>query len=241
MYRETHCIDLDERVVSAAIDYRYLLSRGYSQKSSADIVSARYLLDRHERELLVRCIHRTDYLREVAGRRVSIERLRERSLAIDLMNILSTLTAAAAGECVYLCDDMFLRDIRGSRHVSIETGLLERLYGIIAETLASTGVREAVYVIDKSISHSGVMARGVSEATSRRGVASSYILAERADTTLIDMSRDHIVVSSDYVVIERSREVFDLAGYIVARDPIFRGARVINIAGLVPERVCIEI
>jgi hypothetical protein len=52
---------------------------------------------------------------------------------------------------------------------------------------------------------------------SSKGVYSENILAEKADKTLIERSREGVVASSDYVVLEKVLKTFDLAGHIIER------------------------
>ncbi|MEZ0289836.1 MAG: DUF434 domain-containing protein [Sulfolobales archaeon] len=232
---ESMCINIDDRLINACIDYRYLLSRDYNMKSALDLVSSRYILNRVERSLLLRCIHRPDYVRELEKKKISEDSVRGGFVIIDLFNVLSTLATLLSGDCVYLCDDGFLRDIRGSRH-TFKREVIYRSIEIMASALSDLSVSEAVYVIDKNISKSAELATEINNRTLTRGLVSSFILAEKADRMIIDLSarRESIVISSDAVVLERVSRTFDLVGYIANRNKyiITPRERIIDLSGV---------
>ncbi|MCC6030704.1 MAG: DUF434 domain-containing protein [Desulfurococcales archaeon] len=214
---KTVCVEPDQRIINAIIDYKYLLDRGYGQKISADIVSSRYILNSFEREFLIRCIHRSDYVREILKKKVSEKDLRRNVLIIDLMNVTSTLGAALKDECVYRCDDTFIRDIRGSKTISKNKDLVKKIFELIIDVLKDLECDKSFFVLDKNISYSIILMREIELIASSKGVYSENILAEKADKTLIERSREGVVASSDYVVLEKVLKTFDLAGHIIER------------------------
>ncbi|MEM3831044.1 MAG: DUF434 domain-containing protein [Sulfolobales archaeon] len=235
----SECIEINDRILNACEDYRYLLERGYPQKSSLDLISGRYALNRSERSLIMRCVHRKDYLERIRGRIIKPDNMRGELILIDLFNVLSTLSTALAGGCIYLCDDGFARDIGGIRSIESNESVHEAS-DLIVSFLRDLGVREIIYVADKSRSKSKEISRILTDRSFHAGLLSSYLLAEKADREIIDLStaRGGVVVSSDFLVLEKALKVFDLAGFIIrsAHERIFR-TRIVDLMSILEKRL----
>lgn len=224
------CIELSDRIIEASRDYRYLLSRGYNQKTSLDIVSSRYLLSKLERSLLLRCVHRPEYIAELARKRVSSRDVHKSFLVIDLLNTLSTLVAVLSGECVYMCDDGFIRDLEGSKRVSIDNPLVSKGIDIIARSLSDLGPQKTIFVADKNVSYSLLISRVIVNKCLEKGLLCDYLLAEKADRSILDLSKESIIISSDYVILDKAERIFDLVNHIVGSGLIEREIKLINLS-----------
>ncbi|MGC9009976.1 MAG: DUF434 domain-containing protein [Sulfolobales archaeon] len=210
--------------MEASKDYKYLLSRGYSQKISLDTICSRYMLSKLERNLLLRCIHRPDYVAKVNIKKVSVEEIRQKTLVVDLLNTLSTLATAISGGCVYLCDDGLIRDLGGSKKVSIDNLYVAKAIDLVIKIFRELDVLEVIYVIDKNVSFSLDLVKYVVNKSREMGLLSSYLLAEKADRSIIDLSRNSIVVTTDFVIIDKVEKIFDLVNYVINKGFIDKGS-----------------
>ena len=203
-------IKLRSEVIEAAKDYRYLLDRGYGQKVSLDLVTSRYLLTREERALLLRCIHRTsDYL---SIRDKLINDLKGYDLVIDGYNTILTVVSALEGRHLYLCDDCIVRDLRSSYVKDFTTKLINTAIAIIRDYLSMLKPSSVTIILDRNVSWSGKHAEIIKSLMPSANVR----LARKADIEVIGSTS--VVSSSDFVILERVKYVYDLAGNIVLKN-----------------------
>jgi len=203
---------LIEKLRDAIIDFRYLLSRDYQRESALKFVGDKYQLDKRERLLLYRCVygakdaeeHRKKVLtaREAAGSRI----------AVDGYNTLITVESILQGKTLILCDDCFIRDISSVHNKHQITQTTIEALKLIAKTLRDNGVEEAKLFFDAQVSRSGKLASLSRRIMGEAGVKSEAVAVKQADTEVLNWSE--VVASSDAVVINRARKVFDLGGEV---------------------------
>lgn len=197
---------LRSEVVEAARDYKYLLNRGFPQKASLDFVSANYGLAPAERNLLLRCVHRDADSEAVRGK--TVREVRGLDLVVDGYNVILTVASAIEGLTLFLCDDGFVRDLRSSYTKSFESPSVGKAVAYVARAIDMLGARSILVVLDKNVSWS---ARHAELLESSYGIRTAT--AARADIAVL--GSDGVVSSSDFVILLRSRRVYDLAQFVV--------------------------
>lgn len=214
------CSDLDLRVLEAARDYRYLLDRGYSRKPSLDLVVSRYLLSRSERSLLLRCVHNSEYSSKILKISVSSSDVIGAPLIIDLLNVCTTVIAFLEGECLYLCDDGFVRDLGGSRYWRGKREKALEALKLIVSYVAKIKPRKIYLVIDRTAPMSlNILAQAENLIKNTVQGEVIGIADSRADKRIIDLERSMVseggvVSTSDALILEEVSRVYDLAGKI---------------------------
>jgi len=103
----------DKAIRDAAIDFRYLLNRGYARMAVLDLTGNRYQLTCDQRHLLHRGVFSDEDSMSRRKKHVSIKALCDRDLAIDGYNVLITIEAALSARPLVLGSDGFIRDISG--------------------------------------------------------------------------------------------------------------------------------
>jgi len=187
-------IILRKQLKEAAYDYKYLLNRGYTSKSSLDLISGRYKLNREERTLLYRCVHSDSDVEKV---RKKVE-LKE-PLIIDGYNVGLTVLSVLEKDQVFLCDDGFIRDMNaGSKKSSPR--IIDALL-LLSSYLKEKGVHFIV-ILDSQISKSGELKRTLA------GERVTVRVVERADKEVIISSGT--AVTSDFVVLMKASRVYDV-------------------------------
>src|SRR5512147_240346 len=102
-----------EDLQMAASDFHYLLTREYPRKASLEIVGNRYDLSFDQRHLLHRGIFSDSDARIRIKKKIPLQKLPNKRLAIDGYNVLITVEAALFGRPLILSNDGFIRDISG--------------------------------------------------------------------------------------------------------------------------------
>jgi len=209
-----------DALANAAYDYRFLLSRGYSS-SILDIVAKHYMLDRYEKMLLFRCVHSLSYVYDTMKKLVvpCVNSLNSSILVIDFFNIVLTVLSIIKSECVFLCDDCLVRDLRGAKIRGDEKALLANVYKIIMDVLSTYRnlFNEVVIIADKNVSHSLDYVKSFSNLLSNnvKNIKVSYILSQTPDSETISMAKHGVVASTDAVIIEKADKVLPLTTMVL--------------------------
>jgi hypothetical protein len=206
-------MNITKELWEAADDLRFLLNRGYPRDASLQLVGNRYNLDHDCRHLLRRGVFPHAVAEERMNKRVSVEVLKGKGLAIDGYNCIITLESALKGKTILLADDAFIRDISGVSGGYRETQKTGEALGLIMELLKVAGTREIRFLLDSPISGSGELAariRGLMGEGGIQGDASAVKVPEH-----IMVGYEGICASSDTAVIDQAAQVFDLAGYLI--------------------------
>ena len=206
-------MEIKKQLWEAAEDLRYLLNRDYPRDASLQLIGNRYHLDSGHRHLLRRGVFPDAIAAERKNKRVSIQEIKGKGLAIDGHNCIITLESALKGRPVIKADDAFIRDIAGVSGGYKETSETKGALGLIMDLLRSAGPAEVRFLLDAPISKSGELADRIRDLMGEQGIpgdASAVKVPERI------MARyEGIIASSDTAVIDRAKGVFDLAGYLI--------------------------
>ena len=206
-------MEIREEFWEAAEDLRLLLNRGYPKDASLQLVGNRYNLDRDGRNLLRRGVFPLPRAEERGAKRVSVQDLKGRGLAIDGHNCIITLESALKNKPLLLADDGFIRDIAGVSAGYREAKETQEALGLIMDFLKVAEPEEVRFLLDAPISGSGKLAariRGMMQEKGIQGDASAVKVPEH-----IMAAYEGIIASSDTAVIDQAERVFDLAGYLI--------------------------
>ncbi|MGE5295584.1 MAG: DUF434 domain-containing protein [Solirubrobacterales bacterium] len=143
------------RLRQAVEDFSLLLTKGYADKSALKLVGDRFSLTQRQRLAVMRGSCSDQQLESRLARRVPIEALRGRDLAIDGYNLLITIEAALGGGLIFRGRDGCFRDlasIHGTYRKVEETIPAAKLIG---DFLTEIGVARALWLLDSPVSNSG--------------------------------------------------------------------------------------
>jgi hypothetical protein len=212
-------------IKEAAIDFRYLLARGYPRQNALALVGNRYDLEHTARQLLHRGVFAPS---EAAARRARLRRLADlpgRPLAVDGHNVLITLECATRGLPLVAADDGWLRDVgqvSRSFQASPET---DRVLILRADYLARGPVGPLQVFYDAPLSKSGQLARRTRELWTSRGLQAQAAAVPVPERDLAAFPGP--IATSDTALIDSHPEVVDLAGEIIRE----QGWPVIDLTG----------
>ena len=202
-----------ESLKEAAIDFHYLLNRGYPRKMCLELIGNRYNLSFDQRHLLHRGVFSDS---DAAGRRrkkVHLQELRNRKMAIDGHNVLITLEAALTGRALILSNDGFIRDISGLSGSFKKTQVSDEAVDLILDFLRKAKPSHILFLFDAPIRKSGLLASEVRERLRNYPLPGDALAIKVPEKILLAF--EGIVATSDTAIINRSGEVFDLAGQII--------------------------
>jgi len=204
-----------QEMISAIKDYRFLIDKGYPEKSLIELVGGRYSLNKHQRELLYRGIapgHEDNKRQKCIIQ--SIEDCQQ-PLLIDGSNVLVTLSTYLSGLLVFVSSDGFLRDAAGIYSGSIKKEIIIKAFELLCSYLKDKNCRSAVFVMDKPHKSTASLSEEMKSICSTTIPEMLIILEYNADKYL-ESQEAGCICSSDSAIIERgSLKSFDLAFNII--------------------------
>ncbi|MGC9515148.1 DUF434 domain-containing protein [Methanocrinis sp.] len=199
----------------AAEEVRYLLDRGYPSGPAVRFVSDHHRLPMQWRFVLTRVVVPSDLAASRKGKRISLNEMGGRTVAVDGYNVLITVESLLVGAPVYLCDDGFLRDVRGIfrryRTSDYTTLALSEILSILKES----GVRRAELLFDQQISRSGELAAKVRGMMADSRVFGCAKTAKDVDRRL--KLAECPVATGDGAIVDQACQVVDLPAEVAKR------------------------
>jgi hypothetical protein len=207
--RKSKFQDLQE----ASEDFCYLLNHGYPRKGALELVGNRYGLTFDERHLLHRGVFSDADSESRQKKRIPIERIRNKDVAIDGYNVIITIEAGLSGRPLILGDDGFIRDISGLSGNFRKTERTEKALQLVLDALKRATPRQALFLFDAPISNSGKLAQEVRTRLKREDLPGDAKAVKVPEKILIGYPG--LIATSDTAIIDRSKKVVDLAGDIL--------------------------
>jgi len=149
------------------------------------------------------------------NKRISIKEIRDKDLAIDGHNVLITIEAALVGRALVLADDGFIRDISGLSGSFTKSKVTEIAIESIITFLKKWKPRKTLFLFDAPISMSGKLAEEVRDRLNQANLPGDALAVKVPEKVLIGFPG--IIATSDTAIIDRSKKVLDLAGYIITK------------------------
>ncbi len=199
----------------AAEDFRYLLNRRYPRKAALELVGNRYGLTFDERHLLHRGVFSNMDSQARRKKNIPIEEVRNKDLAIDGHNVLITIEAGISGRPLVLADDGFVRDISGLSGSFKKTEETEEAVQLIIRVLKKWKPRQTLFLLDAPISMSGKLAEEIRDRLKQANLPGDATAVKVPEKILIGFPG--VIATSDTAIINQSKKVLDLAGYIITK------------------------
>ncbi len=198
----------------AAADVRYLLDRGYPQKSAVNFVCAHYRLGEEPRYLLSRTILSHEISEKRRAKFLHCDRIEGNRIIIDGYNIIIGLESILEKKA-YLCDDGVIRDIKGiSRNYKVSESTKTAIK-LILQFLKENNPFYVCFLLDSQISKSGLLAGTLRGRISELGLKGDARTSKHVDYDL--KSSKYIVASSDGVIIDEAENVVNFLSCMVSR------------------------
>jgi hypothetical protein len=219
----------------AAVDYRWLLDRGYAHQAALKLVGDRQQLTRDERMILFRGIASS----EVSKSRAAIigREARGRELLVDGYNQALTVMHYLTGRPLFLGSDGLLRDAGGSHGRISQPALFERAVAALVDFIALQEPSILLVCLDApfpgSAGHAGLIRR----LFSAKGIEAELRLERSADGPLKAAPPSSLVATSDGAIADALADsgggLYDAARWAI--DLAFGTAEILDLGRLLAE------
>ena len=168
-----------------------------------------------ERHLLHRGIFSDVDSKSRQKKRIPVGRIRNREFAIDGYNVIITIEAGLSGRPLILGDDGFIRDISNLSGNFKKTERTEKALQSVLDILKRATPHQTLFLFDAPISNSGKLAQEVRSKLRRENLPGDAMAVKVPEKILIGFPG--VIATSDTAIIDRSKEVVDLAGDIIRK------------------------
>ncbi|MGD8787757.1 MAG: DUF434 domain-containing protein, partial [Phycisphaerales bacterium] len=198
---------------SALSDFSLLLTMGYAEKGALKLVGDKFLLTQRQRLAVMRSACSDQQLESRKKRCVSLDNLKDQSIAIDGYNVLITVEAAMSGGIIFRGRDGCFRDLASIHGTYRKVDETIPAVQLIGKFLQNTGIAKALWLLDRPVSNSGRLKKLIGELAEENNWNWEIDLLLNPDAEL--KKTDAVVASSDSVVLDECRKWVNLAAEII--------------------------
>ncbi|TPN86951.1 DUF434 domain-containing protein [Aquimarina algicola] len=204
---------MQKKLKDATQDMCYLLSRGFAEKSSVQLVGNRYQLNARQQKALQGMSASNHQIDLRKKRAITSQELAEKTIAIDGFNLLIILESALSGAYIFKGLDGYYRDVSGVHGTYKRVQKTEEAILLVGTTLSRLGVTAVQWYFDAPVSNSGRLKTRLREIATQHNFPWEIHLVNDPDKQLA-FSHD-IVISSDAWILDRAVKNYNLGAYLI--------------------------
>ncbi len=208
---------MQQKIKDAAQDMCYLLSRGFAEKSSVQLVGNRYRLNARQQKALMGMSASEQQIDQRKNHAQQSEDLLGQSVAIDGFNLLIIIESALSGAYIFKGLDGYYRDVSSVHGTYKRVQKTEQAIVMVGGILKELGVTSVHWLFDAPVSNSGRLKTKLYELAEQYQFPWKIQLVNDPDKQLA--VSDHIVISSDAWILDRATRNFNLAARIIENMP----------------------
>jgi hypothetical protein len=192
----------------AALEYFWMLSRGYPQKASLKLVGDKFNLNGEFRQVLYRGVAAD---KPAQSRRSKIGTVSPGDLVlIDTYNVLFTVNNYLLGKHLFMSNDGLIRDAGEMRGRIVNKPQFVRSVSLMLEVLQQWPGVSCIHYLDEPVSYSGELSRELSQEMTKMGIKGECHLHKNPDRMLILQDSDAICSSDSAIIDQYQGKVIDL-------------------------------
>lgn len=204
---------MQSKMREAIKDMSYLLSRGFSEKSSLQLVGNRYKLNNRQQRA-VQGMSEASYKIMVRGSKcLQPNQLVEKEVMLDGFNVLIMLESALSSAYLFKGLDGCYRDLSSVHGTYKKVKQTPEAIQLIANFLEESKVKKATWIFDKPVSNSGRLKTILREYVDEHNYNWEIILDNNPDKLIAESGK--IAVSSDAWILDNAISWCNMIRHIV--------------------------
>lgn len=204
---------MQSKIREAIKDMSYLLSRGFSEKSSLPLVGNRYKLNNRQQRAVQGMSEASHKLAKRAENCLQPNQLAEKEVMLDGFNVLIMLESALSGAFLFKGLDGCYRDLSSVHGTYKKVKQTPEAIQLIADFLQENKVKKATWIFDKPVSNSGRLKTMLREFADENQLNWEIILDNNPDKLIAESGK--IAISSDAWVLDNSTTWCNMVRHIV--------------------------
>jgi hypothetical protein len=197
----------------ATADLNWLLSKGYPDTPSLQLVGNRFRLTERQMTAVMRCSASEKALAQRAQKQYALPDLGGKRVLLDGYNVLITLESALSGGVILRGHDGCYRDLASIHRTYRRVEETIPALIMVGEALKALQAGEAQWYFDSPVSNSGRLKTMLYELAQERNWHWSAELVFNPDKVLIE-SHD-IVITSDSWILDECTQWYNLLHYLL--------------------------
>lgn len=215
------------RLKRAHEEIKWLLDRNYKIDPTATFVGDRYQFSLRQRNALKRSTSSSGDAEKRKSKELAVEEIKDNGLNIDGFNLIINLEVALSGGTLIMGNDNNLRDLAGLRGTYKLIDKTELALDCIYKFLTSNEIKHINFYLDAPVSNSGRLKLKILEYAEKYSIDTIVELVNNADIALENLE---YVISSDAVVIDKSKNYFNMSKHII--NQYIEDANIVNFTTL---------
>ncbi|NQX85908.1 MAG: DUF434 domain-containing protein [Flavobacteriaceae bacterium] len=191
-------------------DMRYLLSRGYGEKSALQLVGNRYRFNLRQQQAILGMSASQQQIELRQSHEVYLNQMHCETFIIDGFNLLIVLESALSGAYLFKGLDGAYRDLSSVHGTYKRVKQTETAIHLVGDTLKH---HKVIWVFDQPVSNSGRLKTLLGEIAKQKAYNWDIILDYNPDKMLAQSK--HIAISSDAWILDRAKRWLNLAAVLI--------------------------
>ncbi len=204
---------MQQKIQEAIKDMSYLLSRGFSEKSSLQLVGNRHKLNNRQQRAVQGMSEAAEKLKKRAKNCLQPEQLANKEVVLDGFNVLIMLESALSKAYLFKGLDGCYRDVSSVHGTYKKVQQTDKAIYLIADFLQTYNVKKATWIFDKPVSNSGRLKTMLREIAEANDYNWEIILDNNPDKLIAESG--NIAISSDAWILDHATAWCNMVRHIV--------------------------
>jgi len=207
-----------DKLKMAVQDMMYLLSRGYAEKASSELVGNRYRLKTRQIQALRGASASEQQIQHRKDKQLEVSDLKNKILYLDGFNVLILMESLLSGAYIFEGADGCFRDLSGVHGTYKRVNQTQKAVELVAAFFKKAEVQKLIWIFDKPVSNSGRIKKIVLDCAEENKLNWEAELEFNPDKFLAENSE--IAVSSDAWILDHCPKWFNLIAYLIREEDL---------------------
>ena len=207
-----------DKLKMAVQDMMYLLSRGYADKASSELVGNRYKLKTRQIQALRGASASEQQIKHRKDKQLEVSDLKNKILYLDGFNVLILMESLLSGAYIFEGADGCFRDLSGVHGTYKRVNQTQKAVELVAGFFQKTEVQKLIWIFDKPVSNSGRIKQIVLDFAEENKLNWEAELEFNPDKFLAENSE--IAVSSDAWILDHCQQWFNLIAHLITEEKL---------------------
>ncbi|MFP3833539.1 DUF434 domain-containing protein [Chryseobacterium sp. SIMBA_028] len=202
----------------AVEDMQYLLTKGYAEKASSELVGNRYRLKTRQIQVLRGASASDIQIQNRQLKQLSASDLKDKTIYLDGFNVLILLESLLSEAYIFEGVDGCFRDLSGVHGTYKRVNQTLKAVELVAGFFQKNQVQKLVWVFDQPVSNSGRIKQIILDFAMENKLSWEAELQYNPDKFLAESSE--IIISSDAWILDHCKEWFNLIEYLIEEEKL---------------------
>ncbi len=207
-----------EKLTSAVQDMYYLLSRGYAEKASVELVGNRYRLKTRQIQSVRGASASAAQIQNRKSKRLNVSDLQDKVVYLDGFNVLILLESLLSEAYIFEGLDGCFRDLSEVHGTYKRVNQTLAAIELVAKFYHHSAVQKLIWIFDKPVSNSGRIRQMMLDFSLENNMNWEIDLEFNPDKFLAENAE--ILVSSDAWILDHCKNWFNLIEYLIDKEKL---------------------